>query len=197
MPNYPTHARWGRIGAVTMAIALGAAIFVLFESPLLAGAVAFGAAAATFVGAIYPDIDHHKSVPRRKAVRAFRVLVVLGVFALVVLNWGLLVAAVEETTAEFGVDLPVPAPVVAGAIPVVCATVLAALVDPMVGIVTRQHRGWTHSTPINFVLVGLLAGGIWLLTGGLELPRRVAAVAVVETFFLGSCIHLGLDGELI
>ena len=36
MPNYPTHARWGRIGAVVVAIAVGSAIYALAAAPLLA-----------------------------------------------------------------------------------------------------------------------------------------------------------------
>lgn len=206
MPNYPTHARWGRIGAITTAIAVGAAIFLFFETLLIAIAAALGAAAATFVGSIYPDVDHHSSVPRRKAVRAFRVLVVLGVVGFAALHWESLLAMAETAdsatagsieAAILTDGLPVPPEAVAAVIPLLVAAVLAALVNPTIGITTRQHRGWTHSVPINLVLVSVLAGGVWMATGGLPIAQRIAAVAVVGTFLVGTLIHLGLDGEII
>ena len=117
MPNYPTHSRWGRVGAVAMALAVGGTLYVLFEAVVLAGAGALGAAAATFVGSIYPDIDHHRSIPRRKATRAFRALVVLGVLSLAALGWAELLAAVETMGEDlFGGDLPAPPAVLAGVV---------------------------------------------------------------------------------
>jgi len=196
MPNYPTHSRWGRIGGVAVAVALGAVIYALFAAPLLAAGAALGGAAATFVGSIYPDIDHHDSVPRKKAARAFRALVALGVVSLGALYFEGLVGLAGTVNAEYLGTLPVPDEVLAG-VGVAAATFLAAgLVDPAIGVATRRHRGWTHSVPINAVLNAVVVGAIWLLTGGLALSRRVAAVAVVVTFFLGALIHLGLDGEI-
>jgi len=198
VPNYPTHARWGRIGGVAMALAIGAALYVLFETVVLAGAGALGAAATTFVGSIYPDIDHHNSVPRRKATRGFQALVVLGILSLAALGWESLLTAVEsaEETA-FGGDFPVELPVVAGAVVAFVAATAAALVGPAIGVVTRRHRGWTHSVLTNFALTALFGSVVWLLTSNLPVERRVAAVAVVGTFFVGSLIHLGLDGEVV
>jgi hypothetical protein len=193
MPNYPTHSRWGRVSAVVMAVAIGAGLFVAFESIPLAGVGAAGAAAATFVGSIYPDVDHHNSIPRRKATRAFRLLVVVGVFSLAIIGWDPLVSAVE--TAEAG--LPASPAVVAGAIVAVTSAVLAALVDPAIGLVTRSHRAWTHSVLANLVLTGLVAAAVLALTVDLGAPRRAAAVAVVGTFFVGTLVHLGLDGEIV
>lgn len=198
MPNYPTHARWGRIGAVTMALTVGIALFLTFEAVLVAGGAAVGALAATFVGAIYPDVDHHNSIPRRKAVRGFQVLAALAVLGLSVLFWdGLvaLVATAESTLLSDG--LPVPTEMAASWVPLIGALVVATLVDPLIGLVTRRHRGWTHSVPINLAIIGVLVGGTWLVTTGLPTAQRVAAVAVIGTFFVGTLIHLGLDGEII
>lgn len=198
MPNYPTHSRWGRVGAVAMALAVGGTLYVLFEAVVLAGAGALGAAAATFVGSIYPDIDHHRSIPRRKATRAFRALVVLGVLSLAALGWAELLAAVETTGVDlFGGDLPAPPAVLAGGIVLLVAAVAAALVDPLIGLATDRHRGWTHSVPVNVVLTAAFGAAVWVLTANLPTPRRVAAVAVVGTFFVGALIHLGLDSEVI
>jgi uncharacterized membrane protein len=198
MPNYPTHSRWGRVGAVAMALAVGGTLYVLFEAVVLAGAGALGAAAATFVGSIYPDIDHHRSIPRRKATRAFRALVVLGVLSLAALGWAELLAAVETTGVDlFGGDLPAPPAVLAGGIVLLIAAVAAALVDPLIGLATDRHRGWTHSVPVNVALTAAFGAAVWVLTANLPTPRRVAAVAVVGTFFVGALIHLGLDSEVI
>jgi uncharacterized membrane protein len=181
-----------------MALAVGGTLYVLFEAVVLAGAGALGAAAATFVGSIYPDIDHHRSIPRRKATRAFRALVVLGVLSLAALGWAELLAAVETTGVDlFGGDLPAPPAVLAGGIVLLVAAVAAALVDPLIGLATDRHRGWTHSVLVNVALTAAFGAAVWVLTANLPTPRRVAAVAVVGTFFVGALIHLGLDSEVI
>jgi hypothetical protein len=212
MPNYPTHARWGRIGAVVVAFAIGGALFAGFESPVLALAGALGAGAATFVGALFPDIDHHKSIPRRKAVMAFQVLVAFGVVALAVLSWDLLVDAVdtavvgpgETVLAEgLGNSADIPPSFVTSVVILLIAAGLAGLVDPAIGLVTRRHRGWTHSVSVTFALTGVIAGAVWLatsdlvLSGGLAFERQITAISVIGTFFVGILIHLGLDGEIV
>ena len=197
MPNYPTHARWGRIGAVVIALAVGVAIFILFESPFLAVAATLAAAPATFVGAIFPDVDHHNSIPRRKAVRGLSLLAVLGVASLVALNFELLVGFTETGVQQLTDDPPFPPEVVVAAGTALVAFAAAGAVDPAIGIVTRRHRAWTHSVPITFALTAVLVVGVWVLTAGLETSHRVAAIAVVWTFFGGILIHLGLDGEIL
>lgn len=211
MPNYPTHSRWGRIGAVVMALVVGGGIFAVFASPVLAVAGALGAAMTTFVGAIFPDVDHHNSIPRRKAVWALRILVWVGVVALAILAWNPLVEAVDtavvvpgEAALAEGLDSSVDLPpgFVASVVVLLAGFVLAALVDPVLGYITGPHRGWTHSVPITFALTAALVGVVWVLTGslvledGLGFERRAAAVSVVGTFFVGILVHLGLDGEI-
>ncbi|MDR5672406.1 metal-dependent hydrolase [Halalkaliarchaeum sp. AArc-GB] len=198
MPNYRTHARWGRRAAVVVALSVGVGIYGTFELPILAVVAAVGAAATTFVGSIYPDVDHHNSIPRRKATRIFRGFAVFGVVSLGLLHWERLVefaaaVPVEELLSE-GV---VPTEMVASGGIAMLALGSAALVDPLIGVVTRQHRDWTHSVPINFVLTVLFAAGIWLLVREFEPAYQIAAVVVVAGFFLGCLVHLGLDGELV
>ena len=196
MPNYPTHARWGRLGAVLTAIVVGVTLFVLFESPFLAAGGAVGAAAATFVGAIFPDVDHHRSVPRRKASRAIRALVVLGVASLAALNFELFVSAAESLASGPLAEWDLQPELLVATGTVLAAFVAAWLVDPAIGVATRRHRGWTHSVPVMFVLTAALVALVVVLTGGLVTDRQLAAALVVSTFFLGCLIHLGLDGEL-
>jgi len=197
MPNYPTHARWGRIGAAAMSVVVAGGIYFLSQSMVLGFLSGLGAAAATFVGALYPDIDHHKSIPRRKAVRYFQGLTVLGVAALAGLGWLELVDFVEMMSDNLGVELPVPPEAATAMLVVVLCFVAAGLVEPVIGVVTREHRGWTHSVPINFVLVAILAGVVFLLTRSLTVERQVAALVVLGTFYVGTLIHLGLDGEIV
>ena len=197
MPNYPTHARWGRIGAAVMAIAVGSAIVALFEAPVIAVAAALAAAAATFVGAIFPDIDHHKSIPRQKANKALRALVVLGVAALVGLNFEQMVATTEALAAAFEGSLPVPPEVAVAVGAAVAAGVLGWAVDPAIGLTTRQHRAWTHSVLVTFLLTAVLGGVVWFFTRELAAHRQIAAITVTGTFYVGILIHLGLDGEIL
>jgi len=194
MPNYPTHARWGRVGAAVVGLAVAGAVYTFLGGVALAVVGALGAAVTTFVGSIYPDVDHHTSVPRQKAVRGFRVLAALGVAGLAAANWDGLLAVAATAVSALGVTLP---PVlVAAALVGVGAIVLAGLVDPLLGLVTVTHRGWTHSVPINFVLVATLVAGTWVATGALDRPARFVAVAVTASFYFGALIHLGLDGEI-
>lgn len=193
VPNYPTHARWGRISAVAAAVGLGAAVYALLGAPLLALAGAAAAGVTTFVGAIYPDVDHHKSIPRRKAVQGFRILGALAVAGVAAANWEAVLGLGESLSA----DVSVP-PLVAGlALVGLVALVAAALVNPVIGLVTREHRGWTHSPAINLLLVGALAAGVWALTASRAPPDRLVAVGVVGTFYVGTLVHLWLDGEVL
>jgi len=180
-----------------MALSVGVALFWLFESPVLSVAGALGTAVATFVGAIFPDIDHHRSIPRQKAVRGLRVLVVLGVASFVALTFELLVEFVETTAADLLASQPALLPeLVVGVGTALAALVAAWAVDPAIGLVTREHRGWTHSVSVTFVLTGVLVAAVWLATGGLATPRQVTAATAVGAFFPGILIHLGLDGEI-
>lgn len=198
MPNYPTHARWGRIGAGVVAPVVFGLIVWLYGSIVVAVAAALGAGLTTFVGSIYPDVDHHNSIPRRKAVRAFQSLVLAVVVATAVVYRTALVGAVEPVhAAVLGSASAVPPELLAAAIPAIVALVLTALVDPLIGLTTRRHRGWTHSVPVNLVLVGIVAAAVWLLTAELLTAQRIGAVAVVCAFFAGTLIHLGLDGEIV
>ena len=197
MPNYPIHSRWGRIGAVAMSVVVAAGLYFLSQSIILGLLAGLSAAAATFVGAIYPDIDHHKSIPRRKAVRYFQMLTVFSVAALAGLGWLELVDFVEMMADNLGVALPVAPEAATAMLVVVLCFVAAGLVEPVIGVVTREHRGWTHSVPINFVLILVAAGIVLFLTRSLTLERQLAALTVLGTFYVGTLIHLGLDGEIV
>ena len=195
MPNYPTHARWGRGGAVLAAIAVGALVYTQFEAVVLSVGAAGGAAIATFVGAIFPDIDHHASVPRQKAVRALQGLVVAAVAAAGALRFETIVEASETVLTQLGTGVP-PTAVAVGGIGV-ATVVLVGAVDPTIGLVTRRHRGWTHSVAVTFGLAAVLAGGAVALTLELSPAEQVSSVAVVGAFYAGILIHLGLDGEIV
>ncbi|MEF8813468.1 MAG: metal-dependent hydrolase [Halovenus sp.] len=197
MPNYPTHSRWGRVGAVVAAVLVGAAIYVLFGTPTLAIAGAVGAAATTFVGAIFPDVDHHRSIPRRKANTALRILVALGVVSVVALRFEGLVSMTETASTEFDVAQPVPPEIIVGISTAVGAVVLGWLVDPVIGLATHEHRAWTHNVLVMLVVTVLIGVAVWAVTRGATVERQVAALSVVSTFFFGVLIHLGLDDEIV
>ena len=195
MPNYPTHARWGHGGAVLFAIAVGAVVYTQFGMVPLSIAAAAGAGIAAFVGAIFPDVDHHASIPRQKAVQGLQGLVVAGVAAAAGLRFETLVGAAETAVAEVGTGVP-PAAVAAGGVGLATVALVGA-VDPTIGLVTREHRGWTHSVAATFGLAAVLAVGAVGLTLELGLAEQVSAVAVVGAFYGGILIHLGLDGEIV
>lgn len=195
MPNYPTHARWGRGGAVLAAIVVGVAVYTVFGAIALSVAAAIGAGIAAFVGAIFPDIDHHASIPRQKAVRGLQGLVVAGVAAAAGLRVETLVGAAETAVTEVGTGVP-PAAVAAGGVGLATIALVGA-VDPTIGLITREHRGWTHSVAVTFGLAAVLAVGAVGLTLELGAAEQVSAVAVVGAFYGGVLIHLGLDGEIV
>lgn len=197
MPNYPTHSRWGRRAAVLVALTVGTGIYGAFELPVLAAVAAIGATATTFVGSIYPDIDHHNSLPRRKVAQVFRGVAIFTVVSLGVLHWERLVVVAAAVPIEGLLpELAVPTEVVASGGIAMLAVGSAALVNPFIGLVTRDHRDWTHSVPVNFVLTGIFAAVAWLLVREFEPAYQIAAVAVVGGFFLGCLVHLILDGEM-
>lgn len=195
MPNYPTHARWGRAGALVMALGAAGFVFSTFGTLRLTAAAAIGAGIATFVGSIFPDIDHHASVPRRKATRALQILVVSGLAALAALQFETIVSVSATAISMAGVDAPPEA--AAGAGIALFALAVAGIVDPTLGALTRNHRGWTHNPLIMFVLTGVVCSAMWYLTTGLAVAEQVTAVTVVGTFYIGVLIHLGLDGEVV
>ena len=198
VPNYPTHSRWGRIGAGVVSVAVFGLLVWLYGSIVVAVAAGLGAGLTTFVGAIYPDVDHHNSTPRKKAVRAFQSLVLVAVAATAAVYWTELLGAVEPVHERIlGAESAVPPEVLAAAVPALVAFVLTALVDPAIGLATRRHRGWTHSVPVNVVLVGAVTAAVWLLTAGLSGAQRLGAVAIVAAFLAGTFIHLGLDREIV
>ena len=190
VPGYITHARWGYLAAVVVAIAAGRGVYALAANPVLAAVAGVGAAVGTFAGAIYPDVDHHESIPRRKAVRGFQVVVFGACAGLAAANWDGLVglAATLDTGATTAV---------AAALAFVGTLLAVALVDPAIGAVTGEHRGWTHSVGINLVLVAVAGAGAWLATGSLGPTARLVAVGLVGTVYLGPLVHLELDGELL
>lgn len=177
-----------------MAIGVAGGIYHTFATVQLAAAAGIGAGAATFVGAIFPDIDHHASVPRQKATRALQIVVVVGLASLAALQFDAIVAISDTAITAAGVGTPAEA--TAGAGVALLTLIAAGLVDPTIGVVTREHRGWTHNTAIMFGLTGVLCAGVWLVTTGLPVVQQTAAITVIATFYVGVLIHLGLDGEL-
>jgi hypothetical protein len=189
VPGYDTHARWGRIAAAAVAIAAASGVYALAADPVLAAVAGAGAAVGTFAGAIYPDVDHHESIPRRKAVRGFQVVVFGACAGLAAANWDGLVGLAAALDAGFSTP-------VAAAIALAGTALAVALVDPAIGAVTGEHRGWTHSMGINLVLVAVAGAGGWLATASLGQTARLVTVGLVGTFYLGTLVHLGLDGEI-
>jgi Predicted membrane-bound metal-dependent hydrolase (DUF457). len=93
-------------------------------------------------------------------------------------------------------DAGVPPAAVAGGGIVVAALVLTGVVDPTIGLVTRTHRGWTHSVAATLGLTIALTAGVVALTLDQRAAERAASVTVVGAFYLGVLVHLGLDGEI-
>jgi hypothetical protein len=201
MPNYPTHKKYGYIGAVVTFVGTVGALYQLFGTPVVAVLAAMGTAGTTFAGAIYPDIDHHNSIPRRKAVKGLQLILGIAIPAASIVCWGTITAGVEAGV-EIGTDmakvgLPVSTDVITGGIVALTIPVAASSVDPVFGIATRQHRGWTHSVPVNAALIGIALVGVWIATPDFQIVERATVMVAVGGFFIGTLIHLGLDGEIL
>lgn len=198
MPNYPTHSRYGRLGAVAMLIIVTGGFYYQFEAGIPALIAGGTASMTTFVGSIYPDIDHHKSIPRRKAVRAFQVLLLVTIAGSSILLWPDLLVGAETALTMIGTDLAIPAEGVAALSVGIVSLTSTKTVDPAIGIVTRKHRGWTHSVRINAVLIALLLVVAWAATSTTSLPltHRSIPLIGIGSFYVGTLIHLGLDDEV-
>lgn len=196
MPNYPTHSRWGRIGSVVMMVVVSAVVYYTFQTTEIAILAGVFAAVTTFVGAIYPDIDHHASIPRRKAVGAFQFLLLVIILGVVAVEWASIVASVGYLTVEAGIDDTVPAEMATIAIVAASTIVAVKVVDPAIDRVTDKHRGWTHSVKTNASLIFVTVGVIWLATQEYPIEQQITPIIAAVTFFIGTLIHLGLDGEI-
>lgn len=195
--KYQTHARLGRIGGLVIGLVAGGSVSLAFAAPMLGLVTAIGAAMATYLGSIYPDIDRRNSIPRRKATRLVQPLALFTVIGFGVVRWEQWVGLITQLpiqTSYLGIDIPVA--LIAGIGILLLGFGALAGTDLLIGLLTARHRTWTHSLRVNFVLTLGAAGGVSFLASDLALPIRVAIVFPVIAFFLGTLIHLGLDDEL-
>lgn len=141
MPGYVTHARWGRTAGTIVAALATAVTFLLTEMWLLSIVAGIATGAFTFLGALFPDVDHPDSIPRRYMVLVLRVIVVIVAIE-AYRQW-------PEYTEGY----------------IVAAVVVCLLMSMLIDALTRKHRGWTHSVGVMFLLCGTLVGALYLLVG--------------------------------
>lgn len=194
MPNYQTHAGWGRVGAFIVALAVGSILFVAFDSRTVAVIGIVGSWCTTFVGAIFPDIDQDGSIPRRKAARSFGLLVAMGVVALVWVQYDTMVSAIDTTDiVAFSESGTSPAVVIAVGT-VITSILVATFADATISLLTHEHRGWTHNVYVLLLITAVMVTVIVVLTDGLA--ATITGTLIGSSFFLGCLIHLRLDKEL-
>lgn len=192
MGNFDDHMRYGAFSYLLVLIAFMAVSF-RFEV-LVLGALASGLALPfTFLGAAFPDVDHHSSKPHRW-LRQF-------VFVSVSLVAGYFF--VFETRSNF-VELAarVEAPLENEALALIGAVVSAFLVGGigflLIGVLRPKHRGITHTLRTGFVMSSLAGAGSWY-AAFLVVPEFafVLGGGAFVGFFFGFLSHLQCDGLLV
>lgn len=183
---------------VTLLIVTGT-FYYFFEIASLALAAGVITSIMTFIGSIYPDIDHHKSIPRRRAVRVFQLVSAGVIIGVSVLFWSEINTGIESIIAQSNLEFRLPPMAISGVSVGVVSLIAIRCIDPAIGILTDKHRGWTHNPLVNAGVVGTLLAGGWVATGSIAISTTQRGILILAgvCFYFGSLIHLGLDGELI
>lgn len=131
MSDYLTHARWGWIVGALTALTVALSGFFLTEDVSLSVGCGIASAVSVRFGAVFPDVDHPDSIPRRQAVTVLRVF---GIIASI-------------TVAHEYPDQV--------ALIIVGVVIYTVSIGRFLDVVTVKHRGWTHSPGVMGGVTGI------------------------------------------
>lgn len=188
--NFTGHSLLGLLaGAIAALFVAGLAPTTLevLPLPLLVPAAVL---VLVYLGAVYPDVDRHGSIPRRRALPYVEAVAVAAVALAVAIRWEWFVAAGH---ALFGLVDVTTRPLIAGSGAALVAAGLAVLAaEPLLSVVTGPHRTWTHSVAGNALVVGVLAAAIWVAVP-LQGQDRLVLASLPFAFVLGVAVHAFAD----
>lgn len=184
--NFAGHSLLGLLAGAVAALAvatLAPRTLSTLSIPLLVPATVL---VLVYLGSVYPDVDLHDSIPRRRVLPYLQAAAVgtvaFGGFyvwdAYVALGAGLL-ALLDVSTGS----------IVDGAVGLLVLGVVAVLAfEPVLDILTGAHRTWTHSVAIHAIAAVVLSLAVWLFApvGG---DDRLVLAALPFAFVLGVAVH--------
>jgi hypothetical protein len=193
MSGFQTHLRVGVKLHVVATVLTGVAYVASLVGVVTLLTVA-ACLPATVAGALFPDLDHHSSIPTRLFHHYGPWVAATIVAVLAVANAGTLVAL--AAIPRVGLD-PGYLAGVASAGAVLAVFVGVRRVGPSL---RPSHRGPTHRLPVALAVSGSFGASSGLVALELAAPwtvARVVAIAAAATFLLGVLSHLWKDGLLV
>jgi membrane-bound metal-dependent hydrolase YbcI (DUF457 family) len=139
-----------------------------------------------YLGSVYPDVDLHDSIPRRRVLPSLRAAAVGAVAFAGFYVWD---AYVALGTGLLGLVGAASGPVVAGGLGfLVLGAVVVLAVEPVLDVLTGAHRTWTHSVALHAVAAVLVSLAVWLFVPVAATDRLVLA-GLPFAFVLGVAVH--------
>lgn len=188
--NFAAHSILGLLAGAIAALAAASIAPTTLESLPLPFLVPAAVLVLVYLGAVYPDVDVHGSIPRRRLLPYLQALAVGGIALAAAVRWDWFVGMGRALFAMVDVTA---GPILAGTGAGLVAAGLAVLtVEPALAVVTGPHRTWTHSIAANAVLAATAALAIWLAS---PLPGADRAVvsALPLAFVVGVAVHQFAD----
>jgi membrane-bound metal-dependent hydrolase YbcI (DUF457 family) len=183
--NFAAHSLLGLLAGTLAAFAVAAVAprtLSTLSIPLLVPATVL---VLVYFGSVYPDVDLHDSIPRRRVLPYLQAAAVGTVAFAGFYVWGAYVALGRGLLALADVST---GPVVAGGAGLLVLGAAAVFaVEPVLDVLTGAHRTWTHSVAIHAVAAGSLSLAVWFL-----LPvgdDRLVVAALPFAFVLGVAVH--------
>jgi hypothetical protein len=188
--NFAGHSLLGLLAGAIAALSVAAVAprtLSTLSIPLLVPAAVL---VLVYLGSVYPDVDLHGSIPRRRLLPYLRAGAVGTVAFVGYYVWDAYVAVGRGLLALVETS---PGAVVAGGTGLLALAVVAVLaVEPVLDVLTGSHRTWTHSVAIHALGAGILSLAIWLVApvGG---DDRLVLAGLPFAFLLGIAVHLLAD----
>lgn len=186
MPDYHTHRNSGLERGLPVGLLSFFASAILFESLLFAAFAGIGAVFLTVLGAIFPDIDHHSSIPFRR----------LKVLTAAVFTFGAAWMYFEAVSYFIETSTSNVATSITGyqlGMSIVLVPLAGGLGVAVVETLRPTHRGVTH-TKVAGLAVGASIGLVLLHLWDSSIQGQFLAVAACSAFYVGTYNHLSLDG---
>ena len=184
--NFAGHSLLGLLAGTLAALSVAAVAPQTLSTLSIPLVVPATVLVLVYLGSVYPDVDLHDSIPRRRLLPylqagAVGVVAFAGFYvwdAYVALGRGL-IALVDVSAGS----------VVAGGTGLFALAVVGVLaVEPLVDLLTGSHRTWTHSVAIHLLVAGTLSLAVWLLApvGG---DDQLVLAGLPFAFVLGVAVH--------
>lgn len=184
--NFTGHSLLGLLAGTLVALAVAAVVprtLSTLSIPLVVPATVL---VLVYLGSVYPDVDLHASIPRRRILPYLQAVAVGAVVFAGFYVWWVYVALGRGILGIVDVSTGSIAAGGLGLLTTGAVTVLA--VEPVLDVVTGAHRTWTHSVAIHAVIAGVLSLVVWLFApvGGED---RLILAGMPFAFVLGVGVH--------